>query len=42
MLKALITLEARVMHPLLPNFSQGAGAEKHTEVEALAGDVPGK
>lgn len=42
MLKALITLEAVVMHPLLPNCSQARCAEKHTEVEALAGDVPGK
>lgn len=42
MLKALITLEARVVHPLLPNCSQGAVRRKHTEVEALAGDVPGK
>lgn len=34
MLKALITLEAVVMHPLLPNCSQARCAEKHTEVEA--------
>ncbi|MET4858653.1 hypothetical protein [Escherichia coli] len=43
MLKALITLEARVVHPLLPNRSQGAVRRK-----AYAGgsprrkDVPGK
>ncbi|MGE9638994.1 hypothetical protein ACQP3J_17750 [Escherichia coli] len=28
MLKALITLEARVVHPLLPNCSQGAVRRK--------------
>ncbi len=40
MLKALITLEARVMHPLLPIAARARCAEKHTEVEALAGAYP--